>query len=160
MGSGLQVRVREVDILQGGQRHNLLKASLRSKIMEEIHKGTFNCVIASPPCSTFSRARHARTPGPRPVRSYDHPRGLPGLGAQAREATRAANDLVDFTVRALAAQAQQVEGTLLLEHPEDLGACAEGGHPGSIWQWPEVRRLLGFSEVKTGALFQSDWDMP
>ena len=148
--TGIHVQVREVDVLQGGQKNNLLRPSLRQKLMEEINSGAFYAVIASPPCSTFSRARHARTPGPRPVRSRDFPRGLPVLGAQARETTRAANDLVDFTVRALAAQAQHEGGLLVLEHPEDLGVCREGGDPGAIWQWPKSRSCWTTREYRLG----------
>ena len=39
------------------------------------------CVIATPPCSSYSRARHFYkvSPGPRPIRRRDYPLGLPWL---------------------------------------------------------------------------------
>ena len=43
---------------------------------QRLRSGLYDAVVASPPCSTFSKAR-GKGPGPRVVRSKAHPYGLP-----------------------------------------------------------------------------------
>ena len=116
-------------------------------------------VVASPPGSTFSRARCAEGAGPRPLRSRRYPRGLPWLGSAAKKSVYEANLLVEFSEAALRTQVER-GGAILLEHPEDLGRVRQKGgfaHPASIWQWPIIRSLTLLPEVRWGALYQSDF---
>ena len=76
---GVTTIVKEVDILQNKRQHDLMQKARRIHYLELVKNGVFHLVAASPPCGTFSRARGANKQGPSPVRSRDHPRGLPHL---------------------------------------------------------------------------------
>ena len=65
-----------------------------------------------------------------------------------------ANLFADFVVDLAQAQ-KEVNGMMLIEHPEDLGR-APRGDPGSIWRWPRVRALVS-GAWRTGALHQASW---
>ena len=103
-GTGVRVDLSEIDVLQGGDSHDLLRGSLQAYWLEKVRKGEVDAILASPPCCTFSRARNSAGPGPRPMRSRSHPRGMPHLDGPSRAAARNANDLVDFTVRVVSEQ--------------------------------------------------------
>jgi len=150
--------VKEIDVLRDGRKHDLLSKARRGHFLTKIRRGDFDLVLASPPCSSFSRARWASKAGPRPVRSKAFPRGFPWL-KQAKQSTIDANKLVDFATAALDAQFGN-GGMGLLEHPEDLGVTAAGEMPGAIWDWPEVRSLTKHPDVHTGALYQCSWGRP
>ena len=156
----IEIHMVEVDVLRGGKRHNLLQSSSRIKVMKEVEAKHFDVVIASPPCSTFSRARCTSDFGPRPLRSSRFPRGFPWLSGAARITADEANSLVDFTSGVLRAQMSQ-GGVGLLEHPEDLGQVRQKDGttlcPASIWRWPQVRSLLTISQVTWGAIYQEDF---
>ena len=94
---------------------DLLNRSTQLRTVSAIARGTYDVVLASPPCSTFSRARRRGDAGPEPVRSARYPRGFPWLGPRARKSVNDANNLIDFTVKALRLQA--VKGGILLENP-------------------------------------------
>ena len=72
-GTGIKVDITEIDALRGGKRHDMLRKSQQRKIVAAVHRGDYEVVAASPPCSTLSRARSANTSGPRPLRSRLHP---------------------------------------------------------------------------------------
>ena len=122
-------------------------------------KGHFQVIVASPPCSTFSRARWANRQGPRPLRSAAYPRGFLRLTASRRKELTTANGLVDFAVELLTIQKEQGRYGLL-EHPEDLGRHGEGGTPGSIWRWEVTKQLMDGDNWVSGSLRQSDWGRP
>jgi hypothetical protein len=67
-----------------------------------------------------------------------------------------ANELVDFTVKAMTAQHMTKPGLTILEHPEDLGRV-HSENPGSIWQLRSVQALSMIEGVVTGAIKQSDF---
>ncbi len=100
----IEVNMVEVDVLRGGRRHNLLQISSRTRFMKEVEARLFDVVLASPPCSTFSRARCAGDGGPRPLRSSKYQRGFPWLTKAARITVDEASSLVDFTAAVLRAQ--------------------------------------------------------
>ena len=54
---------------------DLSQSRERDKLLEQIKQGKFDAIIMSSPCSTFSRACWANHRGPRPVRSYNSPKG-------------------------------------------------------------------------------------
>ena len=96
-GTGLRVNVVEMDVLRGGARHDLLSEARQKRLLKRISEGAFVLVVSSPPCGTFSRARHANRKGPRPVRSKAFPLGFPWLRGRARKHVQEANELVDFS---------------------------------------------------------------
>ena len=153
----VKLNMREIDTLRGKKKHNLLNFAIRDKIMNKESDGKFDVILASPPCGTFSRARHAQDNGPKPLRSARYPRGLPWLGGKALASVKNANTLVDFTAEILQAQLR-TKGLIVLEHPEDLGRllhqAAEGRSPASIWRWPAIKGLVEEEGVGWGALYQ------
>ena len=155
-GTGMRVNVTEMDVLRGGARHDLLSKARQKRLLKRISEGEFILVVSSPPCGTFSRARHANRQGPRPVRSKVFPRGFPWLQGRTKKHVKDANELVDFTVKALSAQHVTNPGLTLLEHPEDLGKVA-GEFPGSIWQLPDIRALISSEGVVTCAVNQAQY---
>ena len=46
-GTAVRIRLEEMDILQGGQKHNLLRADLRKAVMERVTNGAFDLYILS-----------------------------------------------------------------------------------------------------------------
>ena len=69
---GVTLTLKEVDCKrQGGM--NLLKKAARAKVLADIRRGSYQVVLASPPCSTFSRARRRSDGGPIPLRSQRYP---------------------------------------------------------------------------------------
>ncbi len=143
---------REIDI-ERGPDHDLRDKQLWESIFAELQQGDW-FLIVSPPCNSFSRARfqYRKHPGPRPLRNRTWPKGFPWLSRRNKQIVEEANSFID---QCLAACRFSVAagGGFLLEHPEDLG-LVEGEHPGSIWQWDEIRELLVQSDAVTFAIHQ------
>ena len=55
----------EIDILRRRKR-DLTKGKLRAALMKDVAAYSYHVVVASPPCSTFSRAIYSGRPGPQP----------------------------------------------------------------------------------------------
>ena len=66
-----------------------------------------------------------------------------------------ANEFIKFVLKVREWESQ-LGGTVLIEHPEDLGVRATGD-PGPIWRWPELKRAADDHNWTKGALAQSDW---
>ena len=77
---GFTLEMHEFDLLRD-EKQNLLDESFWEELKTLIRDLQPFCVIATPPCSTYSRARnhYSEKPGPRPIRSREHPRGFPWL---------------------------------------------------------------------------------
>ena len=153
------VTVMEQDMLRSVKSRNFLKESGRRRMLSLLRAGKFDWLVACPPGSSFSRARWANNQGPRPLRSATHPRGFKNLwGSRARQ-LRKENALMDFTLDCLHAQVKAGNG-FLMKHPEDLGKRREGGTPGSIWRWEQMKDLAQHPRVKWGAFLESDFGTP
>ena len=157
-GSGLQVAlsVDAVDILRGREAHDLLQPALRVKFLKRIREGMYDLVLAAPPCNTFSRAVYHDSHGPAPVRSREHPWGLPDLPPHLQQKLEESNLLIRFTIDSVAAALACKVKTVgvWIEFPEDLGS-ANCGDPASLWQLQETQALAG-SAVR-GAIHQCEW---
>lgn len=154
--TGVAVYVTEMDIVRS-KRHDLSRRHLQQRLLAAIKKQRYNALLASPPCNTFSRARHSAQPGPRPLRDINHPYGVPGLTAREKAAVRQGTVLAKFAIAAVHAQlASSATAMALLEHPEDLGTAARG-RPASIWQWPEARALTNEPNAASIAIHQSSF---
>ena len=68
-------RLEPVDLLVG-PAHDLLNDSTFSNLQRLCSSGLVGVAAAAPPCSAFSRAR-LRPGGPPPVRTLNHPKGIP-----------------------------------------------------------------------------------
>ena len=155
--------IDELDILRS-KKHDLTKEKLRSDLLGRITSGKYTAILASPPCDTFTRVKFANKFGPRPTRSFTHPRGFNWLTGDARRQVQLANTLADFTFSATHAQAQTSPGLVVLEFPEDFGAVATGDwkgvRPSSIWQWPQFANLLADPSFSTVGIRQQDFGIP
>ena len=78
--------MHEVDLVRGSDQ-DVLQEEYWKSLIQQIRDLRPFCIIATPPCSTFSRARHLykRHPGPRPIRSRQFPEGFPWLTDAKRE---------------------------------------------------------------------------
>ena len=152
------IQVHCVDI-QRKPRTDLSKKNERDKLLKAIRSGENDAILLSPPCSTFSRAAWANFRGPRPVRSYAKPRGFDTLTGAERH-TCILGNIADFTFEVLELAAELGVAFTLLEQPEDLGAMSYGPHagpqPSSMWQWPQLAKILGFPGYRTFCFHQGD----
>ena len=128
----LDLRTECVDIKRSAKHLSLPK--VRDSYLDRIRAKEFDAILLSPPCASFSRATWANFRGPRPVRSYELPRGL-----------------------------EKLTPFLAMEQPEDLGALPTGPHeglrPASMWQWPQLADLLE-KGLRTVAFHQASFGVP
>ena len=119
----------EVDLLRGGQAHYLLDAGRRAAYLARL-RAVVEVLINSPPCDTFTRARHSGMPGPPPVRDWQRQRGFNNLAPWAQKSVEDANTLADFALEAMHVAADA--GVLaVLAFSEDLGRT-RCGTPASL----------------------------
>ena len=151
----------EIDILQGGRKHDLTLPAVQEALLESIKQRQFDALLTSPPCDTFSRVKFSNQWGPRPTRTAEFPRGLPYCTTVEKRRNQLANALTDFNFRAILELLNHEDTALILEFPEDLGAISrgkwEGIRPSSIFQWPEFQQVLSKPGVVTGGIRQSDF---
>ena len=151
-----ELKMREFDILLNDE-HDIRREHVWKTILDLVETQGFDVVICTPPCNTFSRARHAykRHPGPRPIRSREWPRGFPWLEGRNARLAEEGNDFVD-KMWELFHLCVCCGCRFLGEHPEDLGAT-DTGTPASIWQSEEFHELLLQDGVTTFALYQCQY---
>ena len=151
-----ELDMHEVDIVRGSDQ-DVLQEDYWEALIQKLRELKPFCIIATPPCSTFSRARHLykRHPGPRPIRSRQFPEGFPWLNdakrAQAQQGTKLAKRAWE-----LCELADEIGSTFLTEFPEDLG-LTDTGVPASFWQMPEFTQALMRKGMHTFALFQCEY---
>ena len=153
---GFELDMHEFDLVRG-EDQDVLDESFWCELLRFLRDFRPFCIIATPPCSTYSRARHLykRIPGPRPIRSREHPDGFPWLTAkklqQAAQGTAFANKTWE-----LADLAYELDAAFLSEFPEDLGKM-DTGVPASLWQMQKFSDCLARKNMKTFALFQCEF---
>ena len=76
---GLELVVKEVDLLIHGEDDNILDDKVWQTILKDLERGEYDAQILSPPCNEFSRAKWANNQGPQPTRSRQYQRGYPWL---------------------------------------------------------------------------------
>ena len=159
----IQLEMSCVDI-RVRPHYDLTKSSIRHRFLQSITTGRHFAVIASPPCSTFSRACWTNRLGPRPSRSFVHPRGLPRITWAERRKTDWGNTMADLTFAAIREQLGHQHHMAFFENPEDLGAMTKGEHqgkrPASMWQFPACAELLKDERTRTVAFHQLDFGTP
>ena len=152
----------EFDLLRSGTGNDLSAFTVQEKWVSELE--SYNAVINTPPCSTYSRAPWANSNGPVPIRNVRYPLGFPWLSNVLRAKAANGNALVEFFWKTML-RVNELQGfcniTAFGEHPEDLGRVAgqgPGNVPASIWQSKEFAFLLqqnwwsaGFQQSKFGA---------
>ena len=142
---GWDATIECVDICRSAKM-DLAKSTLRQSYLDKIQAKSFDAILLSPPCSSFSRAPFANHRGPRPVRCYQHPRGKDTLTARERDRAILGNVFADFAWEVATLVAKGAANFLAFEQPEDLGAIRKGPfagqRPASMWQWPAFQQLL------------------
>ena len=154
----LRVKVDEIDLCRGGVAHDLTDTEIVRSLRKKVCLGDYSAVIATPPCNTHSRAVFANRRGPRPLRSKQHPGGIPGLPKHLKDKVTLADQLIAVAL-ALCSDAATHQVPFLAEHPEDLGR-AQLGDPASIWQTQVWRALVEKSSATTAAIFQCQKLLP
>ena len=96
----LRLVIHEVDI-QRSRLHDLAKRDTQKIYLDDLRKGTYQILLTSPPCSTFTRAVWANFNGPRPIRSMIHPRGFAWLQKVKRNLAELGNCLADYSFEAM-----------------------------------------------------------
>ena len=158
----LQLHTECVDVKRSA-RQDLSLPKVRQSYLTRIAAKEFDAVLLSPPCATFSRAAWANFRGPRPIRSYECPRGLETLTPAERDRAILGNIFADFSYEVAALVADGAATFMAMEQPEDLGALASGPHeglrPASMWQWPQLADLLS-KGLRTVAFHQASFGTP
>ena len=136
----LDLRTECMDIKRNAKL-DLSLPKVRNSYLDRIRAKEFDAILLSPPCASFSRATWANFRGPRPVRSYELPRGLEKLTPVERDRAILGNIFADFSFEIATLVAEGAATFLAMEQPEDLGALPTGPHeglrPASMWQWPQ-----------------------
>ena len=92
----LELKTECVDVKRSA-KHDLSLPKVRRSYLDRIAAKEFGAVLLSPPCASFSRATWANFRGPRPVRSYECPRGLQTLTPAERGRAILGNIFADFS---------------------------------------------------------------
>ena len=153
---GFTLEMHEFDLLRD-EKHNLLDEEFWARLKNLVLEVRPFCIIATPPCSTYSRARnhYDKKPGPRPIRSREHPRGFQWLSQKDRIKADEGILLAECTWE-LFALAASVGASYLGEFPEDLGAT-KNGISASIWQMQQFQDILVMPGSKAFALLQCEF---
>ena len=140
-----------VDLL-GPNSTDLLDVTIRSKILRDIKDKVFDVVGVATPCETVSPLRE-NPPGPRPLRSLEHPDGLPLTKLTKEEAKqlKEANTLMSFTEEVVDA-VRRAKRAFWIENPDHREKL-------DIWKTSWFKRLGGsaitdrakFDQCKFGA---------
>ena len=96
----LNLKTECVD-LKRSAKHDLSLPKVRQSYLDRIAAKEFDAVLLSPPCASFSRATWANFRGPRPVRSYEFPRGLRTLTPAERDRAIMGNIFADLPTSAM-----------------------------------------------------------
>ena len=153
---GFRLEMHEFDLMRD-PKHDVLQEEMWKNLKVMIQELKPFCVIATPPCSTYSRARqfYKVSPGPRPIRSRQFPKGFPWLShankQKADEGTKLAERAWDLYFLA-----HEIGATYLGEFPEDLGLTSTGV-PASFWQMQQFQEVLSFRDSKTFSVFQCEF---
>ena len=148
----VNISVTELDI-QRSAALDFTQPQVQRRWLQRLDAGEFDCLVVTPPCSTFSRACWANDRGPFPVRSQAWPRGFPWNKSGRHRKAFLGTVLADFSFEAMKRQLQHRGYLGLMEQPEDLGRTkyqrVPGHIPASMWQFPQVEQLLAMPNVMT-----------
>lgn len=157
MQTGAQVFTLSVDLCMQRIKGDLATPQASRWWRERILSGQVVAAGGGPPCETFTVARQYEG-GPRPLRSADHPLGIPGLTLREWNQLRISDRLLRFLLDVLVALAMMgLSG--FLEHPQFPTWCTRGS-PASIWATEALIQLknlgcfsvVSFDQCTVGAL--------
>ena len=152
---GWTVIMTEMDIVRDVSQ-NLLDPTTQEQLLADAKAHKFHLAIASPDCSTFSRARHYEpTERSRPIRSYTDPYGhhVPRTDKKRADVEKG-NNGVRFSF-SMCAEVHTAGGVFLYEHPEYLGRVQGSDTvPTSSFLWQEFHNLTAQTKLIQVALHQ------
>ena len=150
-------------LLASDAEENVSFSNLSGKL---IASGHFAALFVFPPYSTWSRARRTRSPDPRPLRSRQHPLGLPSLPPEHQHVLASHNQALEFAIMCVEIAQQFCPAvSIIWVAPEILGGHVQTGPP-SVWQFRETTQLQSrTSEVVRGVAYSfelgaSDYTRP
>ena len=141
--AGLQAECRSLDIKLDVE-HNLREADKWKKLGDEVDHGDFDGSHGGFPCGSFSRVRWREAVGyPPPVRSLEHPYGLPGNSPRQQLEADGGTLMATWTVSLMERQAENqkergVPEVATVENPpgsETMFECP-------AWALPEIKEIL------------------
>ena len=141
--AGIEVMVRSLDIKLNVD-DNLKEADKWKKLKEEVDDGDFDGSHGGYPCGSFSRVRWREAQGyPPPVRSLEHPYGLPTNSPQQQKEADGGTLMAIWTVSLMERQCenQKLRGVpeiATVENPPGSDAMFEG----PSWALPEIKEIL------------------
>ena len=155
------VFVLSLDIIHGAQG-DLTNSRHVDFWLAKAYSGVVIATVAGPPCETWSIARFADSAGPPPVRSIDHPFGLPSASPKQLEQVLFGSRLLIVALRFMLS-AVRTGAAGILEHP-DLIDWHEQRQAPSIWRLEQVQTILAcegaeFLQVQQGQ-FGARWLKP
>ena len=156
--TGAQIFTISVDLCMQRQHADLATAQAAKWWTASIHAGQVVSAGGGPPCETFTIARRMDDDGPRPLRSRDHPQGLPGLTRKEWAQVHISNKLLRFMLEILHALAATGYSGFL-EHPQ-YPTWLQSVTSASIWTMEVVRHMkrmhcvtvVSFDQCTCGAL--------
>ena len=80
--------------------HDLTSDELWASVLEDLVSDVYHSLAESPPCETFSWYLFNYGPGPRPLRTKQHPWGFPCLQGKLKGKIETANLLVRRSIEA------------------------------------------------------------
>ena len=141
--AGLMARCRSLDIKLDPE-HNLREAEKWKALGEEVDRGDFDGSHGGFPCGSFSKVRWRQAEGyPPPVRSLEHPYGLPGNSPRQQQEADGGTLMATWTVSLMERQAENqkergVPEVATVENPpgsETMYECP-------AWALPETKEIL------------------
>jgi hypothetical protein len=133
-----------VDIVLGGEGHDLRHSATRESLKERILTGEFAFVFLAPPCKSFSIAPLGQGRGnsaTRPVlRTRFSPKGVSRMPAEWASYVRRHNELVESTIELVTA-ADQAGVAWAIENPAHRGIPGSPefwhavAHQGTLWDY-------------------------
>ena len=136
--SGLQIFMLSVDLCMQRKSGDLATPKACRWWKDRVLSGQVVAAGGGPPCETFTVARQYEG-GARPLRSADHPLGIPGLTMREWCQLRISDRLLRFLLDILVTLAMTgMSG--FLEHPQYPTWCTRG-RPASIWASTALKHL-------------------
>ena len=164
---GIHITLVPVDIILDPERGDLSCKRVREKWIFYAMTGSILGMIAGPPCETFTKSRRLGgiagivdgDGGPRMIRSYKHPFGLPAMRADEREHVHLSNVLLLFVHEMALELLAWKKRFFLKEHPAPPDQAAAEDLPTS-WDLASTYVLRAHPEVRWHTFAQGPLGAP
>ena len=137
--AGTQVFAISVDLCMQRQNADLANHKALRWWRQRVLSGQIVSLGGGPPCETYTVARRNDGLGPRPVRSAQEPRGLPGLKLREWQQIQIGDRLLRFLLEMLLLMALTGYSGFI-EHPQ-FPTWEKDGAAASIWCMTAIRLL-------------------